>query len=95
MNALANAEVWHRRLGHLHAQSLYILRKRDGTGIAFEGAVLDCDVCAVGEAQQVAHPKTANHKFSRPVQLCYGNLMGPFTPVAIGGYKYVSKITDE
>ena len=64
MNALANAEVWHRRLGHLHAQSLYILRKRDGTGIAFEGAVSDCGVCAVGEAQQLAHPKTANHKFS-------------------------------
>ena len=44
MNAVANAQVWHRRLGHLHAQSLDILRKRDGTGIAFEGAVSDCDV---------------------------------------------------
>ena len=51
MNAVANAQVWHRRLGHLRAQSLDILRKQDGTGIAFEGAVSDCDVCAVGKAQ--------------------------------------------
>ena len=95
MNAVANAQVWHRRLGHLHAQGLNILRKRDGTGISFEGAASDCDFFAVGKAQQLAYPETANHKVSRPFQLCYGDLMGPFTPVAIGGYKYVSKITDE
>ena len=95
MNAVANAQVWHRRLGHLHTQSPDILRKRDGTGIAFEGAVPDCDVCALGKAQQLAHPKTVNHKVSQPFQLCCGDLMEPFTPVTIGGYKYVSKITDE
>ena len=95
MNAAANDQVWHRRLGHFHAQSLDILRKRDGTGITFEGAVSDRDVCGVGKVQQLAHPETANHKISRPFQLCYGDLMGPFSLVAIGGFKYVSKITDE
>ena len=72
MNADANAQVCHRRLGHLHAQSLDILRKRDGTGTTFEGAVLDCDVCAKEKTQQLAHPKTANHMVSRRFQLCYG-----------------------
>ena len=62
MNAVANAQVWHRQMGHLHAQSLDILRKRDCTGITFEGAISDCDVCAVGKAQQLAHSKTAHHK---------------------------------
>ena len=70
MNAVANAQVWHQWLGHLHAQSLDILRKRDGTGIAFEGDVSDCDDFAVGKAQQLAHPKTVNHNVSRPFQLC-------------------------
>ena len=51
MNVVANAEVWHRHLGDLHAQSLDILRKRDSSGITFERAVSDCDVCAVGKAQ--------------------------------------------
>ena len=87
--------MWHRRLGHLHAQSLDIPRKRDGTSITFAGAVSDCDVCTVVKAQQLAHPKTANHKVIRPFQLCCGDLMGPFTLVTIDGYKYVSKVTDE
>ena len=91
-NAVANAQVWHRKLGHLHAQSLNILRKRDSTGIVFKGTVSDCEVCTVGKAQQLAHPKTANHKVNRPFQLFYEDLMGLFTPVAIGGYKYVIKM---
>ena len=95
MNTIANAQMWHRRLGYLIAPSLTILRKRDGTGITFEETVSDCDVCAAGKAQQLAHPKIANHKVNLPFQLCYGNLMGPFTPVVIGGYKCVSKVTDE
>ena len=48
MNAVTNAQLWHRRLGHLHAQTLDILRKRDGAGITFEGAVSYSDICAVG-----------------------------------------------
>ena len=51
MNAVANAQVWHQWLGHLHAQSMDILRKREGPGIAFEGALFDCDVCTAGKAQ--------------------------------------------
>ena len=35
--AVANAQVWHQWLGHLHTQSLNTLRKRDGTGITLEG----------------------------------------------------------
>ena len=35
-NAVANAQVWHRRLGHFHKTEIDILRKQDGTGIAFE-----------------------------------------------------------
>ena len=94
MNAVPNAQVWHRRLGHLHAPSLDVLRKRDGTGITFEGPVSDCDGFAAGKAQKLPHPKTANRKANRPFQLCYKHLMVTFMPVAIGGYKYASKVTD-
>ena len=96
MNAVANDQVWHRRVSHFHAQSLDILRKQDGTGITLlEEAVSDCDVCSVRKAQQLAHPKTANRKVIRPFQLYYGDLMGPFTPVNMGGYKYVSNAIHE
>ena len=95
MIAVTNAQVWHGWLDYLHAQSLDIRRKRDGTGITFERGVLDCDICAVGKAQQLAHPKAVNHNANRPFQLCYGDLMRPFTPGAKGDYKYVSKVADE
>ena len=52
-------ERW--RLG----QSLGILRKRDGTGITFEGAVWDCDVCTVGKTQQL----TSRQPTTRPTSL--------------------------
>ena len=63
---VTNAQVWHRRRGRPHAQSLDILRKRDETSTTFEGAVLDCNVCTVGKAQQLGNHKTANHKVNGP-----------------------------
>ena len=85
IDTVEKAQVWHRRLGHLHVQSLDILRKRDDTSITFERAVSDCNVCAVGKAQQLAHPPRQTFR------LCYGDPMGSFTPRAIGSHKYVSK----
>ena len=57
----------------------------------FERGVSDSDVRAVGKAQQLADPKATNHNVNRPLQLCYRDLLRPFTSAAIGGYKYVSK----
>ena len=96
MNAVSNAQFWHRRLGHLYRRSLELIQWHDGNGITFDGTIVDCDVCAVGKSQQLAHPKKAQHDgITRPFHLCYGDLMGSFTPEAYGGFKYVSKITDQ
>ncbi|CAN0475344.1 unnamed protein product, partial [Ascophyllum nodosum] len=38
--------------------------------------------------------KSQHAGITRPFQLCYGDLMGPFTPEAYGVFKYISKITD-
>ena len=96
MNAVSNAQLWHRRLGHLNRRILELMKRHDGNGITFDGTIADCDVCAVENSQQLAHPKKAQHAgITRPFQLCYGHLMGPFTPEAYGGFKYVSKITDQ
>ena len=57
--------------------------------------VPDCDVCAVGKSRQRAHPKTADQHVQHPFQLVFTDIMGQFTSEALGGYKYVSKISDE
>ena len=72
------------------------MQRHDDNGIIFDGNIVDCDVCAVGKGQQLAHPKKSQHAgITRPFQLCYGDFMGPFTPEAYRGFKHVSKIIDQ
>ena len=81
MYAVFNAKLWHRRLGHLSRRSLELMQRHDGKGITFDGTIADCDVCALGKGQQLAHPKKDQHaSITRPFHLCYCDLMGPFTP---------------
>ena len=94
MQAAATATLWHRRMGHLNRKSLDLL-KVNNSGVSFDGTVPDCDVCAVGKSRQRAHPKTADQHVQHPFQLVFTDLMGQFTPEALGGYKYVSKISEE
>ena len=78
MNAVTNAQVWHQRLGHLDTRSLGLMNRNNGNGVAFDGSIADCDVCAVGKSHQLAHPKKVNHAANNaPFQLVYGDLMGP------------------
>ena len=88
MNAVSNAQRWHHRLE--------LMQRNDSNGTTFDGTIVDCDVCTVGKGQQLAYPKKAPHAgITRPFQLCFGDLMVPCTPEACGGFKYVSKFTDQ
>ena len=96
MNAVANAQVWHRRLDHLNKRSLELINRKNGTGVAFGGYFANYVVCAVGKIHQLAHPKTTKRAtINSPFQLVYGDLMSLFKPTARGGYKFVDKITDQ
>ena len=61
MNAMTNTELWRRRPGHLNKRRLELMQRCDGNGVAFEGLINHCDVCAVGKSHQLAHPKKAKH----------------------------------
>ena len=95
MQAAASATLWHRRMGHINRKSLDLLKKVNNNGVSFDGTVPDCDVCAVVKSRQRAHPKTADQHVQHPFQLVFTDIMEQFTPEALGGYKYVSKISDE
>ena len=93
---MTNAQRWHRRLGRLNKRSLELLQRRDGNGVAVDSSIDHCDVCAVGNSHQLAHPKKAKLADTiAPFQLVYGDLMAPFQPAAREGYEYVSKLTDQ
>ena len=58
MTAMTNAQRWYRRLGRLNKRSLELLQRRDDNEVAFNSFLIDhCDVCAVGNSPQLAHPK--------------------------------------
>ena len=96
MNAMVNAQLWHRRLGHLNKRSLELIQRRDGNGVAFDGSIDHCDVCIVGQSHQLAHLKNAKHAdIWAPFQLVYGDLMGSSKPAARRGYEYARKIIDQ
>ena len=95
MQAAATATPWHRRMRHLNRKSLDLLKKVNNNGASFDGTEPDCDICAVGKSHQRAHPKTADQHVQHPFQLVFTDLILQFTPEALGGYKYVFKISDE
>ena len=91
----ADADIWHRRLGHMNPRSMELLRRKEGNGEEYTVTVSDCDICALSKSRQQAHPKKSTRTTTRPMQLIYTDLMGPFTPPAKEGYRYVSKFTDD
>ena len=82
-------------MGHINSQSLRILRDAGENGINYCDNVSPCDVCAFGKSKQQRHPKTIAHTTDRPFQLVYADLLGSVSPPAFGGFRYVSKFTDQ
>ncbi|CAN0443731.1 unnamed protein product [Pylaiella littoralis] len=93
--ATTSASVWHRRLGHMNPRKMEVLRKKKGNGVEYTGTISGCDICSVTKSKQQAHPKESTRKTTRPMQLIYTDLMGPITPAAKGGHRFVSKFTDD
>ena len=81
MNAMVNAQLRHRRLGHL---AWGLCRGVTATGSPLTGSIDHCDV---GKSPQLAHPKKAKHAdIAAPFHLVYGDLIDLFKPAARGGY---------
>ena len=53
-----------------------------------------CDVCAVGNSNQQAHPKQTTYDVQHVFQLATVDLMGPINSAALGGYLYATKFVD-
>eukprot|EP00752_Nemacystus_decipiens_P010530 g9376.t2 len=89
-----SASLWHRRMGHINAKSLDVLRKQSA-GVEYAGDLKDCSVCPLGKSAQQPHAKQAACGVLRPFQLVTVDTLGPFTPVALGGFKYAVKFVDQ
>ena len=52
--ATADADIWHRRLGHMNPRSMELLRRNGGNGVEYTGTVSDSDICILSKSRQHA-----------------------------------------
>ena len=82
-------------MGHVNSQRLRTLRDVRDNGISFSDSMSSCDACAFGKSSQKRHPKTTAHNIVRPFQLVYTHVLGAVSLPALGGFRFVSKFTDQ
>lgn len=90
-----SADSWYRRLGHPHEAVLRAAAKIPETGVVLKDSLSGFDICAISISAQKKHPRRAEHRATMPQERVCTDLLGPVYPVAKGGFRYVSKFTDE
>lgn len=99
--ASEDAELWHRRLGHLGYKSIYKLKSQEMLkGIDTPAAEFLqtnkrlCDPCAIGKS--VRSPfTTPAEQHSEPLFRLSADVCGPFNVTSVGGSRYFLAIVDE
>ena len=90
-----SVNLWHRRLAHCHEGILRAAADIEETGVILTEEFSPCRTCKIQKSTQNNHPKTARNDAEYPCQRIFTDLLGPINPTAKGGYRYVSKFTDE
>jgi transposase InsO family protein len=98
-NSMVSVTQWHERFGHLsHGE----LKK-----IFLNGTVRDvqvsnpnqemghCEACALGKQTRIKFKKNTERKSLAIGDIIHTDVMGPLTPVSIGGAKYVLTFMDD
>lgn len=86
--------LWHRRMGHLHHQSLKQLRDM-ATGIRFRDATIPtCTVCLQGKQHRQSFKKKGT-RVGEVLELVHSDLCGPMENVSIGESRYFLTFIDD
>ena len=87
-----SANLWHRRVGHIHGRYLDVLRRVPGNGVEFTGELQSCDICTLGKSFQKPHQKHGKNDVMQPFQLVTNDVL---RPVALGRVKFISKTINQ
>ena len=81
--------LWHKRLGHLNKVDVKCT-------IGCDGDTKDPgDTCAMGKQASQPVPKKAVNKATKPLELVYSDILGPFEVASLNGSKYAITFIDE
>lgn len=94
-NPVADATVWHRRLGHI---SPSVVRKAVRTGrIQGDLPIADgstCECCITAKLEKTIR-KTAEQRTTKKLELVHMDICGPVTPADHWGARYLLTLTDD
>lgn len=89
-----SAMLWHRRLGHLNAKSMNILKIKS-IGLDYNGNYTEkCVPCLQGKLSKKPF-KNSKSKSSKVLQLIHSDLCGPMSTHSWGGALYLLTFTDD
>ena len=94
----STTDLWHRRLGHLHADGL-IATSRLVTDLNVNRAEAQrlsrCETCIKGKSHRAPFPKSATNRATEPLALIHSDLCGPMPTESVGGAVYFITFIDD
>ncbi|KAK9066710.1 hypothetical protein SSX86_014033 [Deinandra increscens subsp. villosa] len=88
------AQLWHRRLGHISDQGLVELNKQGVLGELNGLNTGFCENCVFGKAHRVQFPK-GKHTTKGILEYVHADLWGPARTQTLGGGRYFLSIVDD
>src|SRR4029078_5287093 len=96
--ALNNADLWHRRLGHLSESGINTLLSSDAVhGLELSNAVKlsQCEGCVYGKHSRQPFPTASLSRATAPLELVHTDVCGPIKAASLGGSKYFVTFIDD
>ena len=89
---ISSSDLWHSSLGHPSLAKLQLLKPF--VNIDSTNKASCCDVCHFAKQKRLFFPSSI-HVTTKPFELIYCDLWGPFSTPTIDGYKFFLSIVDD
>lgn len=93
-----DADLWHRRLGHLSMKGMDALMKNTAHVISFQADkdhLQQCTACLKGKPVAKAYPTDKASRASQLLELIHSDVLGPMSDDSWGGARYLLTLTDD
>jgi hypothetical protein len=92
-----NADLWHRRLGHLHIAAVKDVVGGDEIRCNkdAEKRTENCETCMKGKLKATPFPKKSFTREKEPLMLVHSDVAGPIKPISKGGNRYFVTFIDD
>lgn len=93
-DGISMANIWHRRLGHLHPDGVMQFLKTIGTPAPSQSQFLGCDGCLEGKSTQ--SPSTSSfHHSPHVLSIVHSDLLGSISPYSRTGKTYILSLIND